>query len=92
MSTARRRRRLAFTTLVCVLALGVLHEAGLRVMAEAGVVEQLLSAGGAESLLLVGLALVFVALRLFVIGLGPGLLLVSAIVLVWPRPRSGGER
>lgn len=84
MSTSRPRRRRAISMILFVLALAVLHWIGLQLMAEAGVIEQLLSAGGAEGLAFVLVAVAFIFLRLFVIMVGPGVLVVSLVVLLWP--------
>ena len=84
-TTKQRYRRRAIAALLFIAAAAVIHEIGLHALAEMGVVDQLLSAGGAESLCIVLTALLFVLLRLFVILLGPGLFLANLALLVWPR-------
>lgn len=91
MSAAGTRRRRAVSMIVLVLALTVLHWIGLQLMAEADIVEQLLSAGGADGLGLVLVAVAFIMLRLFVIMLGPGILVVSLAVLFWPAAQQKSE-
>lgn len=89
----RPRRRLSPRTkplvrLVELAALVAIHFAALWAMDGLGLADQLLSPGGTQGSLALFAALAFVALRLVVIGLVPGLALFWALVLLWERLRS----
>jgi hypothetical protein len=92
MTAAAHRWRRAIAVLVFAGALSLLHEIGLRVMADAGVVERLLGAGSAASVIALAVALSVVALRLVVVFVVPGLLLVAIASLIWPRTKRDTAR
>ena len=90
MRGRRRGRGLAVATLTFLAFALLFHELGRHLLAEVGVVELLLSAGAAESLVLAVVAALFMVLRLFIIVAAPGLAIIALAKLLRPRrPRSG---
>ena len=83
-----RSGRVSAVVVLTILGFALLfHELGALVLAELGLVEQLLSAGGADSLIMLILALLFMMLRLFLSFIAPGLVLISLSRLVRGRSR-----
>ena len=91
MKRRASRRRRAARALMTLAALVILHEIMLRGLAALGLVEQMLSIGGAESLLRVFVALFFLSWRLFVYFVAPGLALLALLRLVIPEQHQGNR-
>lgn len=85
MSTARRSFLGSLVMVGFCLFLLATHEVGLRLLDRMGVVEQLLSPIGAESMLALLGGVIFIALRLTVVFVVPG-------AVLWSLLRSFDER
>lgn len=77
MKQRRSQRRRELRNLITLAAIFLLHAILLHGLAQLGLIEQLLTLGGLESLGLVLIAALFFALRLFVYFLLPGLALIA---------------
>ena len=77
-----RSRRKLIAAVAAIVLLVAAHAAGLHAMARFRIVETLLSPGPHSPLLHVLVAVLFVAARLTLILLGPGMLLVAIVYAI----------